>query len=49
MSLEHLPLLQQIMLVLAAMVLFTSFVLLEQARLVAAIHAFAGQGCWWRW
>ena len=44
MSLEHLPLLQQIMLVLAAMVLFTSFVLLEQARLVAAIHAFAGQG-----
>jgi hydrogenase-4 component E len=44
MSLEHLPLLQQLMIVLAAMVLFTSFVLLEQARLVAAIHAFAWQG-----
>jgi hydrogenase-4 component E len=44
MSLEQLPLLQQIMLVLAAVVLFTSFVLLEQARLVAAIHAFAWQG-----
>jgi hydrogenase-4 component E len=44
MSLEHLPLLQQLMVVLAAVVLFTSFVLLEQARLVAAIHAFAWQG-----
>jgi hydrogenase-4 component E len=44
MSLEQLPLLQQLMLVLAAVVLFTSFVLLEQARLVAAIHAFAWQG-----
>jgi len=44
MSLEHLPLLQQLMVVLAAMALFTSFVLLEQARLVAAIHAFAWQG-----
>jgi hydrogenase-4 component E len=32
------------MLVLAAVVLFTSFALLEQARLVAAIHAFAWQG-----
>jgi len=39
-----LPLLQQIVLVLAAIVLFTSFVLLAQARLVAAIHAFAWQG-----
>ena len=44
MSLEHLTLLQQLMVVLAAVVLFTSFVLLEQARLVAAIHAFAWQG-----
>jgi hydrogenase-4 component E len=44
MSIEHLSLLNQLMLVLAAVVLFTSFVLLEQARLVAAIHAFAWQG-----
>jgi hydrogenase-4 component E len=44
MSLSHLPLLQQLMLVLAALVLFTSFVLLEQARLVAAVRAFAWQG-----
>lgn len=44
MSLEHLPLLEQLMLVLAAVVLFTSFVLLQQGRLVAAIHAFAWQG-----
>lgn len=44
MSLELLPMLQQLMVVLAAMVLFTSFVLLEQARLVASIHAFAWQG-----
>lgn len=44
MSLEHLTLLQQLMVVLAAVVLFTSFVLLQQARLVAAVHAFAWQG-----
>ena len=44
MSLTDLPLLQQLVLVLAALVLFTSFVLLEQARLVSAIHAFAWQG-----
>lgn len=44
MSIAELPLLQQLVLVLAALVLFTSFVLLEQARLVAAIHAFAWQG-----
>lgn len=44
MSLALLPVLQQLMIVLAAVVLFTSFVLLEQARLVAAIHAFAWQG-----
>ena len=44
MSLEQLPVLQQLMVVLAAVALFTSFVLLEQARLVSAIHAFAWQG-----
>jgi hydrogenase-4 component E len=44
MSLALLPLLQQVVLVLSAIVLFTSFVLLAQARLVAAIHAFAWQG-----
>jgi len=44
MSLEHLTFLQQTMVVLAAVVLFLSFVLLEQVRLVAAIHAFAWQG-----
>ncbi len=44
MSLEQLPMLQQLMVVLAAMALFTSFVLVEQARLVASIHAFAWQG-----
>jgi hydrogenase-4 component E len=32
------------MLVLAALVLFTSFVLLAQSRLTSAIHAFAWQG-----
>jgi len=41
---EHLPFLQQLMLMLAATALFTSFVLLEQARLTAAVHAFAWQG-----
>ncbi len=44
MNLEQLPHLQQLVLVLAAVVLFTSFALLEQTRLVAAIHAFAWQG-----
>ena len=44
MSLSDLLLLQQFVLVLAALVLFTSFVLLAQARLVSAIHAFAWQG-----
>lgn len=44
MSLAQLPLLQQFVLVLAAIVLFTSFALLAQARLVSAIHAFAWQG-----
>jgi hydrogenase-4 component E len=41
---NQMPLLEQVMLVLAALVLFTSFVLLEQAKLVAAIRAFAWQG-----
>lgn len=44
MNLADLPLLQQLVLVLAALVSFTSFVLLAQARLVSAIHAFAWQG-----
>lgn len=44
MNIEALSLLEQSMLVLASLVLFTSFVLLEQTRLVAAIHAFAWQG-----
>lgn len=44
MSLVALPLLQQFLIVLAALVLFTSFILLSQARLVSAIHAFAWQG-----
>jgi hydrogenase-4 component E len=44
MSLALLPLLQQVVLVLAAIVLFSSFVLLAQTRLIAAIHAFAWQG-----
>jgi len=43
-NIEALSLLEQSMLVLASLVLFTSFVLLEQTRLVAAIHAFAWQG-----
>lgn len=44
MSLVEISLLQQLVLVLAALVLFTSFVLLEQSRLVSAIHVFAWQG-----
>jgi hydrogenase-4 component E len=43
-NLEHLSLLQQLVLILAALTLFTSFALLGQARLVSAIHAFAWQG-----
>jgi hydrogenase-4 component E len=43
-SIEQLSVLDQLMLVLAAVVLFLSFVLLQQVRLVAAIHAFAWQG-----
>ena len=44
MILSDLPLLQQLVLVLAALILFSSFVLLEQSRLVSAIHVFAWQG-----
>lgn len=44
MSFDQLSLLQQLVLVLAAVALFTSFALLEQSRLVSAIHAFAWQG-----
>lgn len=44
MSILELTSLQQLMLVLAAVVLFSSFVLLAQPRLVSAIHAFAWQG-----
>jgi hydrogenase-4 component E len=43
-SITQLPLLQQLVLVLAALVLFVSFVLLAQSRLVSAVHAFAWQG-----
>ncbi len=39
-----LPLYQQAILLLAALVLFTSFALLAQTRVVAIIHAFAWQG-----
>lgn len=42
--LEQLPLYQQAILTLAAMVLFTSFALLAQNRVVAMIHIFAWQG-----
>ena len=38
------PLLDQAVLVLAAMALFTAFALLAQTRLTAAIHTFAWQG-----
>lgn len=44
MNLMHLTLTEQAVFVLAALVLFTSFALLAQARLLAAVHAFAWQG-----
>lgn len=44
MNLMHLSLIEQAVFVLAALVLFTSFALLAQARLLAAVHAFAWQG-----
>ena len=44
MKLAQLGLQEQGLLILAALVLFSSFVLLSQIRLVASIHAFAWQG-----
>lgn len=44
MTLLNLSLLEQAVLLLAALVLFTSFALLSQNRLVASIHIFAWQG-----
>lgn len=44
MSLDHLSMLEQLVLVLAAAVLATSFALLQQSRLASAINAFALQG-----
>lgn len=44
MSITQLPLLEQAVLLLAALVLFTSFALLAQARLVSTVHVFAWQG-----
>lgn len=43
-AVPDLPLLQQSVLVLATLVLFLSFVMLAQTRLVSAIHAFSWQG-----
>ena len=40
----HLPLIEQLVLCLAALVLFTSFLLLAQGRIVSLIHTFAWQG-----
>ncbi len=42
--LEQLPLYQQLILTLAAMVLFTSFALLAQSRVIPMIRIFAWQG-----
>ncbi|TYP00112.1 hydrogenase-4 component E [Geothermobacter ehrlichii] len=44
MSLTQLPLAEQAVLTLAALVLFTSFLLLAQNRIVSLIHTFAWQG-----
>jgi hydrogenase-4 component E len=44
MNLTHLSLLEQTIFVLAALVVFVSFVLLSQPRLTAMVHAFAWQG-----
>lgn len=44
MNLSNLPLLEQAIFVLAAVVLFTSFALLAQTRLTSAIRSFAWQG-----
>jgi hydrogenase-4 component E len=44
MDLTQLPLAEQFVLTLAALVLFTSFLLLTQNRIVSLIHTFAWQG-----
>jgi len=44
MSLAQLPLAEQMVLTLAALILFTSFLLLAQSRIVSLIHTFAWQG-----
>lgn len=44
MNFSALPLLDQAVLVLAAMALFSAFALLAQSRLLSAIHVFAWQG-----
>lgn len=44
MAMAHLTFTEQWILTLAALILFTSFLLLAQARLVALIHTFAWQG-----
>ena len=48
MSLAVMPLLQQFVVLLAALALFLSFVLLAQTRLVAASMSSPGRGRWWR-
>jgi len=44
MALAQLPLSGQLVLTLAALILFTSFLLLAQGRIVSLIHTFAWQG-----
>jgi len=44
MQIATLPLSEQMILTLAALILFTSFLLLAQTRIVALIHTFAWQG-----
>ncbi len=44
MNLAHLPVLQQFIFVLAALVLLTSFSLLAQPRITSSIYSFAWQG-----
>lgn len=44
MNLTDLPIMEQAIFVLAALVLFASFALLSQTRLISSIHSFAWQG-----
>lgn len=44
MPLTQLPLAEQFVLTLAALILFTSFLLLAQSRIISLIHTFAWQG-----